>query len=116
MALGGGFLDGTRWEITVVPEKATADAGIKQFNTTLTFADGKLSSSELSAKGFKPVAYRGETEESESEFEAEQMSETDGVAAWLGEIHGGRIVGRLQWKKKDGAQLSFNFSGTKVSH
>jgi hypothetical protein len=107
-------LDRGAWKITIVPDKAAIASGLKEFSDTLTFAEGKFGSVALSAKGFRPVAYRGDFEEGEAEFEAEQVSDTEGVAIWLGEIRGDRIVGRLQFRKKDGTNLAFNFSGTRT--
>jgi hypothetical protein len=107
------FLDGTTGQVQVVPEQAAADKGEKEFTDKLSFADGKFSSAFFLAKGFKPAVYRGEAETNEAEFEVEQTSERDGVITWLGEIRGKQIVGRLRWRKKDGATLSYNFEGIK---
>lgn len=106
------FLDGTHCKVKMVPEKATADKGEKEFDDTLSFAGGKFSSSVFLAKGFKPAAYRGEKEENEAEFEVEQTSVTNGVINWLGEIRGKKFMGRLAWTKKDGTNLAYNFEGT----
>ena len=108
-----GFLDGTKAKVKVVPEQAAADKGEKEFDDTLTFADDKFTSAAFLAKGFKPASYRGEVEQNEAEFEVEQTSESDGVINWLGEIRGKKVLGRLQWRKKDGTNLSFDFEGTK---
>ena len=108
-----GFLDGTTGQLKVVPEKAAADKGAKEFSDKITFAEGKFSSAFFSAKGFKPAVYRGEVEPKEAEFEVEQTSESEGVITWLGEIRGQQIVGRLTWRLKDGSALSYNFEGTK---
>jgi hypothetical protein len=108
-----GFLDGTTGQLKVVPEHAATDKGAKECSDKITFADGKFSSSFFLEKGFKPAAYRGETEPNEAEFEAEQTSESEGVITWLGEIRGQRIMGRLIWRPKDGPVLSYNFEGTK---
>ena len=110
-----GGLDGTQWKLKVVPDKQTADKAETEFADTVSFTDGSFSSSALSAKGFKPARYRGDFEEKEAEFEAEQVSATEGVIIWMGEIRGDHIAGSLQWKKKDGANLQFNFTGTKAS-
>jgi len=107
------FLDGTHGKVKVVPDKATADKGEKEFDDTLSFADGKFSSSFFLAKGFKPATYGGEKEDTEAEFEVEQTSVTNGLINWLGEIRGKKFMGRLMWKKKDGSTLNYNFEGTK---
>ncbi len=111
----GSVLDGVVWKIALVPDKTAAATGAREFVDRVTFEQGKFSSAALAEKGFKPAVYRGDFEEREAEFEADQESETEGVAMWLGEVRGDRIVGRLQWKKKDGTNLFFNFTGTKAS-
>ena len=107
------MLDGTKLKVKMVPDKAAADKGEKEFEDELIFADGKFTSTALLRKGFKPSKYRGEFEEKEAEFEVEQLSETNGVANWQGEIRGTNAVGRLKWKQKDGSYLSYEFNGTK---
>lgn len=104
---GAAFLDGTSCKIKITPDK-----GEKAFDDTLSFADAKFSSAHFSSKGFKPAPYRGEKEEKDAEFEAEQTSDTDGVLNWQGEIRGKKVMGRLRWKKNDGTNLSFEFEGT----
>lgn len=106
-------LDGTKWKVKVVPNEAVAAKGEKEFNDELIFADGKFTSTALLKKGFKPAKYNGDIEPKEAEFEVEQVSETNGVVTWLGEIRGTNAVGRLQWRQKDGGKLAYEFSGTK---
>ena len=106
-------LDGTKWKVKVVPNQAAADKGEKEFDDELIFADGKFTSTALLKKGFKPAPYRGDIEPREAEFEVEQVSETNGVITWLGDVRGTNTMGRLQWRQKDGTRLAFEFSGTK---
>ncbi len=103
------------WKITLTPDKATAGKGEREFTDTISFTDGKFSSIALAAKGFKPSKYRGDFEEREAEFDLDQQSETEGVAIWIGEVRGGKMAGRLQWKTKDGRNLAFNFIGSRIS-
>lgn len=105
-----------RWRIALTPDKATAERGEKEFSDTISFAGANFSSTALGAKGFKPAAYRGDFEEREAEFDLEQESETEGVAIWIGEVRGEKITGRLQWKKRDGTNLFFNFVGAKAAN
>ena len=113
IACYAALLDGTQGKIKVIPDKATADKGEKGFDDTLSFADGKFTSSFFLTRGFKPASYNGETEENEAEFEVEQTSVTNGLINWLGEIRGKKLVGRLTWVKKDGRTLTYDFEGTK---
>lgn len=112
IACYAGVLDGTRGKVKVIPDKATADGGEKGFDDTLSFADGKFSSTFFLAKGFKPAAYNGEKEANEAEFEVEQTSVTNGLINWLGEIRGKKLAGQMRWKKTDGHTLTYNFAGT----
>ena len=108
------FLDGTHGKVKMTPDKAVADKGEKGFDDTLSFAQGKFSSSAFLARGFKSAVYRGESEENEAEFEVEQIGKnTNTLVNWQGEVRGKRIVGRLTWKKADATSLSYDFDGTK---
>jgi hypothetical protein len=113
---GGVILQGTFWRITAAPDDASAKSGAEKFNDTISFADGKFSSAALARKGFKPAKYQGDFEEREAEFDLEQESQTEGIAIWIGELRGEKITGRLQWKKKDGTNLFFNFTGSKAAN
>ena len=108
-----GVLDGTRFKVKVVPDKATADKGEKGFEDELIFADGKFTSTALSRKGFKSTKYRAESESWEAEFEVELVSATNGVAVWIGEIRGTNALGGLQWIQKGRGDYMFEFNGTK---
>src|SRR2546425_9571373 len=77
-----GVLDGTKWKVKVVPDKAGADRGEKEFDDELIFTDGKFTSTALLRKGFKSSKYNAEVEPHEAEFEVELVSATNGVAAW----------------------------------
>lgn len=111
--LHAAVLDGTKWKVKVVPDKATADKGVKEFDDELIFADGKLTSTALLRKGFKPAKYHAEAEPNEAESEAELVSATNGVATWTGEIRGTNTLGGLQWLQKNGTNFSYDFTGTK---
>ena len=113
---GGVILEGTSWKITAAPDEASAKNGAEKFDDTISFADGKFSSAALARKGFKLAKYQGDFEEREAEFDLEQESESQGIAIWIGELRGGKIAGRLQWKKKDGTNLFFNFIGAKAAN
>ena len=92
----------------------TSGKGATEFTDIIAFTGGRFTSTVLKAKGYEPVKYRGDFEEREAEFEAEQTSESEGVAIWLGEIRGDRVTGSLQLRKKDGTNVSFNFTGSKA--
>jgi hypothetical protein len=107
------LLDGTKFKVKVVPDKATAEKGAKEFDDELIFADGKFTSTTLSRKGFKPSKYYAESEPNEAEFEAEQRSTNNGVATWTGEIRGTNAIGGLVWARPNGTNFTYDFTGTK---
>ena len=114
-----GLLDGTKWKVKVVPDKASAEKGAKEFTDEWTFTGDKFTSSAMQQKGFAPSKYRVETEEAvvgelrECEFEIEQMKATNDVVVWTGDIRGTNTNGGLQWKAKDRGDFIYEFIGTK---
>ena len=112
-------LDGTKWKVKVVPDKASAEKGAKAFDDEWTFADGKLTSAAMTRRGFGPGKVRLETEEKvegelqEAEFQIEHFRATNDVAVWTGDIRGTNTVGGLQWKAKDRDDFIYDFTGTK---
>jgi hypothetical protein len=109
------MLDGTICRVKVTPGSAASNKDPKEFDDTLSFADGKFTSKAFLAKGFKPAVTRGEEEKNEAEFEIEQTNDTGDVLNWQGEIRGSHVGGKLRWIKKDGAVLAYYFNGTKES-
>ena len=108
-----GVLDGTKLKVKVVPDKAAADKGAKEFVDELIFADGKCTSTALLQKGFKQAKYSAEVEPNEAEFEIELGSATNGVVVWTGEIRGTNTLGGLQWMQEGRSNLMYEFSGAK---
>ena len=112
-------LDGTKWKVKVVPDKASAEKGAKAFDDVWTFADGKFTSAAMTAHGFGPAKVRLETEEKvegelrEAEFQIEQFQATNSVAVWTGDIRGTNTVGGFLWKAKDRDDFLYDFTGTK---
>jgi hypothetical protein len=111
-----GELDGTRAQVKVARADASTDQDKKGFDDTLSFADGKFTSTAFGAKGFQPARYNGEREEHEAEFEVEQTNGVGEVVNWLGNIQGNHVGGRVHWVKKDGTRTSYHFNGTADSN
>jgi hypothetical protein len=111
--LQAALLDGTRWKVRVVPDEAAAKKGAKAFDDVLVFADGKLTSTTLAQKGFKPGKYFAEAEPHEAEFEAELVAATNNVVTWSGEIRGTNVLGGVQWLQQDGTYQGYTFTGAK---
>jgi hypothetical protein len=111
-----GALDGIRAKVRIVPADAPADKSDNGFDDTLSFADGKFSSTAFLAKGFQPAPYNGEREEHEAEFGVVQTNNVGDEIDWLGNIAGNHVGGRLHWMTKDGTKrVSYHFNGTKES-
>src|SRR5258706_10981608 len=118
VAMGDGpkSLDGTKWQIKAIPDKATADKGGKEIDDEWAFADGKFTSAAMTREGFKPATYRLETEPGEFEFEIEQnkaVRATNDVVIWTATIKGTNATGGLQWKKKVNGDFIYDVVGTK---
>jgi hypothetical protein len=111
-----GVLDGTRAQVKVARADASTDQDKKGFDDTLSFADGKFTSTAFLAKGFEPALYNGEREKNEAEFEVEQTNGVGEVVNWLGNIQGNHVGGRVHWVKKDGTRMSYYFNGTADSN
>ena len=113
---GSKLLDGTKWKIKAIPDKATADKGGKDIEDEWVFANGKFTSTAMAREGFKPAPYRLETEPGEIEFEIEQskaIKTTNDVAVWTATIKGTNTTGGLQWKKKVNGDFIYDVVGTK---
>src|ERR1051326_8298458 len=94
------MLDGTKWKVKAVPDKATADKGGKPFSDELIFANGQFTSRAMLRNGFKTSKYKSETEPGEIGFEVEQFRATNDVAIWIADTRGTNMIGGLQWKRK----------------
>jgi hypothetical protein len=113
---GATLLDGTKWKIKAVPDKATADKGGKEIVDEWVFAAGKFTSTAMAREGFKPAPYSLETEPGEIEFEIEQskaIKTTNDVVIWNITIKGTNATGGLQWKKKVNGDFLYDVIGTK---
>jgi hypothetical protein len=113
---GSKLLDGTKWKIKAIPDKATADKGGKEIEDVWVFTDGKFTSTTMAQEGFKPATYRLETEPGEIEFEIEQskaVKATNDVVIWTATIKGTNTTGGLQWKKKVNGDFIYDVTGTK---
>jgi hypothetical protein len=107
-------LDGTSWKVEVKPDAMAKDKGEKEFNETITFADGKLVTNEGPKLGFPSAAYTmSRSGDKDWSFTAEQASDAQGNYVWTGTIHEGDIKGKLVWTKIDGTVLTYTFKGDK---
>jgi len=107
-------LDGTSWKINVEPDSMAKDKGEKQFNETLTFADGSLSLSAPKV-GFEASPYSvTKSGEKDFTFKAERATAGEGNSVWTGTVHGNDIDGKMIWTKNGGAVMTYTFKGNKL--
>jgi hypothetical protein len=109
------LLDGTTCRVKVTPGGTNSNKDTKEFDDTLSFADGKFTSKAFLANGFQSGITHGEDEGKEAEFEIEQTNAVGDVLNWQGEIKGNSVGGKLRWIKKAGGTQAYYFHGTKES-
>jgi hypothetical protein len=108
-------LDGTSWKIDVEPDSMAKAKGEKQYNETLTFADGFVSMTEGQKVGFASSAYEvTKSGEKNWTFKTEQESESTARTVWTGTIHEKNIEGKLIMTKKGGSILTYTFKGNQL--
>ena len=107
-------LDGTSWKVNVEPDAMTKDTGEKQFDETITFADGKISLSAPKV-GFWASPYTVEKNgEKDFTFKAKRTSAGEGSTVWTGVVKDKDLEGKLIWTKNDGKVLTYDFKGNKL--
>ena len=107
-------LDGTSWKINVEPDSMAKDKGEKQFNETLTFADGNITLSAPKV-GTEASPYSvTKSGEKDVTFKAERTTAGEGNAVWTGTVHGNDLEGKMIWTKNDGSVMTYNFKGNKL--
>ena len=103
-----------RWQVTMIPDPETANAGNEQFDDTLIFEKDLFSSEACAQYGFKPVKYELDSRAiTAATFTASPKSETDGSAKWEGFTTGQDIRGTVVWTKADGTVLRYSFQGAR---
>ena len=107
-------LDGTSWKVEVKPDSTTYDKGEREFDATLTFADGKLSVSAPKV-GTEASPYSvARAGENDYTFTANRGSVGEGSSVWTGTIHEKNVEGKLIWTKNDGAVFTYTVKGNKL--
>jgi hypothetical protein len=111
---GVAVLDGTSWKVNVEPDQMAQDKGEKQFNETLTFADGNLSVSAPKV-GFESTPYTvTKAGEKDFTFKATRGGTGEGSSVWTGTIRGNDLEGKMIWTKYDGGVFTYTFKGNKL--
>lgn len=109
-------LDGTSWKVHVEPDAMAKTKGEKDFDETLIFADGSLTSTVRGQIGFGAASYAVSQDPKTKDFtfRSEQRSEHEGTTTWTGTIHESHVEGKMIWKKSNGAIVTFTFKGEKL--
>jgi hypothetical protein len=98
-----------KWKIT-----ATNDDASKELKDVLTFKGGKMTAQELEKKGWPPADYDEDPRPGGlAQFTCTLKHDTEGTMKWQGTIAASEIRGTIEWKKKDGKEDTYNFTGTK---
>jgi len=107
-------LDGTSWKVEVKPDSMAADKGERNFDETLTFADGNVTLSTPKV-GIEASPYTvTKAGEKDVTFKVERASSGEGNSIWTGTVHGKSVEGKLIWTKSDGGVMTYTFKGNKL--
>lgn len=107
-------LDGTSWKLDVKPDSMTKDKNEKDYNETLTFADGNVTLSAPKVGDSATPYTVTKSGEKDLTFKAERSSAGEGQSVWTGTVHGKDISGKLIWTKNDGSVFTYTFKGNKL--
>ena len=100
----------TKWTIKAEP----AEGDGKSFDDTISFQGGKFESKTLKAKGFEAATYEDNTTRAGlGGFKATLKSDKEGEAVWTGTVTATEIKGELKWTRKDGAVVSYTYTGSR---
>jgi hypothetical protein len=115
-AHGSGALDGSKWKVALIPTKETAAKGEKPFVDQLVFEDGKVTSTACQKYGFTASAYSIDAKPVLVNWKTEQTSTKQGVGntQWSGSVQINHIEGKMIWRKADGTELGYTFSGERM--
>ena len=105
-------LEGTRWEVQVVPGELSRAQGELPFAETLAFENGQIVTCEWPSHGFPPASrYKEKKRKDKLTFESDQKGQAGEKAEWSGDVRSGLMRGILVWKQKDGSEINYWFRG-----
>lgn len=103
-------LNGAEWVIELTPMSGEGAKATRQ--DTLLFADGKITSKQLSAKGYNTTNYTLTIgDDGTPVWETMQTSEAEGVAFWRGELREDGMRGILSKHPLEGNAEDYSFVG-----
>ena len=108
-------LEGTTWDVKVLPDAMAAQKGEKPFDDSLIFKDGKVTMSACVKMGFAPSTYTTIPTGSAWSFTTHQVSSSQGTTTWTAAVTGDAIKGTMLWTKADGSMLHYTVEGQKAS-
>lgn len=107
-------LEGSRFDVRVVPDEKTARRGETAFDESLVFSGGRVLMVECAKAGFEASPYSLTPSASSLLFRAEQECESEGTDLWTAEIRDGVIRGTLTRTRKNGKVAAYTFDGKQV--
>jgi hypothetical protein len=101
-------LSGKSFKITL-----EADGGLKLINDKLIFTE-EFVSNEHKPFRLENAEYNASESEGGIKFEAETISDEDGVRIWKGSVEGDKIEGIMVWARAGHPVESYSFSGNQL--
>ncbi|HEU4402387.1 MAG TPA: hypothetical protein VFT43_09800 [Candidatus Polarisedimenticolia bacterium] len=98
------------WNVKITPDAGAAARGEKASSDTLILKEGFLRLRGGVEQGFGAAPYKLEG----NVITAQTRSSSEGKIDWTTNWTGDTIAGRMVWTKKDGAVLTYTFSGTRA--
>jgi len=106
-------LDGSTWTIGLTKSSGSGSAQVD----TLTFRDGKVTSSRLCGMQYPTSNYSVTKRDAERVvWETMQTGKNGGVVLWKGEVSDGKMRGVMIRKRRDGNADTFSFVSRKVEY
>lgn len=105
-------LAGSRWDVTLTPDEASAAKGTTPFTDVLIFDNAnKMTSPECMKYGFDAAPFKASHKGEVQDFSSTLKSAAEGSSEWTGTVEGDAINGTMVWKKKDGSTVTYKLSG-----
>ena len=105
-------LNGTSWDVQIAPLSGEG----KPSKDTLSFADGQVTSANLSKAGYPSTNYSLTLrEDGTASWETMQSQEGKGIVFWRGEVGGPSMRGVMSKRPAEGPTEDFGFFGQETS-
>jgi hypothetical protein len=104
----GGPIDGTAWDVKI---KQDGFFHWTSRSETLVFHDGRAVIAGEVAKGYSPALYDAKVEDGGTAFSLTLAGDGRDPVEWTGRVEGGKIVGSVVVRGRDGSTQRFVFHG-----